>query len=947
MTHTDFEAEVKRILFQIKEKRITPEKGKEMIETAKQSLEHQDAVNCQTPEHKSSGVTDYAKDKERNLQKNIVGDIAVIGMSGRFPGADNLDEFWENLSNGVSSVTEVPKERWDISQYYDPDEDKMDKTNSKWGGFLKDIDKFDPAFFNISGMEAEVMDPQQRIFLEECWKALEDAGYANDYILGTKCGVFVGAAPRDYLSIVSENTDITAQAFWGNTGSILASRISYFLNLKGPAITIETACSSSLVSIHLACQSIRTGECDMAIAGGIWICTTPYYYIYTSNAGMLSPEGKCKTFDNEADGIVNGECAGSIILKDLNQAVRDGDSIYGVIKGSCINQDGKTNGITAPSSISQSRLELDVYEKYNINPETITFVEAHGTGTRLGDPIEVDALKTAFQKYTNKRQFCALGSVKTNIGHASIAAGIASVIKVLLALKNKKIPPSLNFIKENEQLDLKDSPFYVNTELKDWFEKDRNLRAAVSSFGFSGTNAHLVIEEYKNNEQRSGPPSYYLAPFSGRTKDELLKRMEDFLVWSKKNASLEEMRNICYSLSNCRKHFNYRKAFVVGGQEELNKKIDDFLNNEIADSDREERVDEADIGELYDKLKKYSEKSEMQENLLIQLKLFYESGRFISWEKVYSNNECKKVHLPVYPLKRDKYWVKHNPRYSTIHLKDQEKPLVHDNKSGLNGIRYMTYIDKVFHDSNSVSRWNGHTYFLWSNFIEMFFESGKSASEKEITGIMDMVCTSPEEFPENEQMLETSIYSLEGECYAEICGYADQNQVVYAQGRLLFEKEEVIGLPSITDIESFRIECRESLPFDLLNKRLADEFNIIYGQDFFGIMKLAISDDRTMALVDLAAGKQDFGYTINPGLVEMAFKLSLSLIKDSCSRHYYFDGFKSLVIYGAMKDECSIYIKLLECKEENTKSEWRYDVLFADADGGVVSVIHDYKVKGY
>ena len=361
-------------------------------------------------------------------------DVAIIGIAGRFPGARNVNEFWQNLAAGKSSIVEVPKERWDINAYYDADHRVLDKTHCRWGGFLSDIDQFDPVFFNLSGREAQLTDPQQRLFLEESWTALEDAGYATERIANSRCGVFVGVGQSDYLDkMIEEGLEREAQSFWGNDPSVLTARLSYFLNLKGATMAINSACSSSLVAIHLACQSILSGESELAIAGGAFLRTLPTFHIMNSNAAMLSPDGKCMTFDNRANGFVPGEGIGVLVLKRLQNALDDGDHIYGVIRSSGTNQDGRTNGITAPSTISQTDLELAVYRKGNIHPETISLIEAHGTGTKLGDPIEIEALTNAFRKFTEKKQYCAIGSVKTNIGHSVAAAGVAGVMKVLLS----------------------------------------------------------------------------------------------------------------------------------------------------------------------------------------------------------------------------------------------------------------------------------------------------------------------------------------------------------------------------------------------------------------------------------------------------------------------------------------------------------------------------------
>ena len=317
--------------------------------------------------------------------------------------------------------------------------------------------------------------------------------------------VFVGYSFIDYSTALTEERLSEPYAFTGNAASILASRIAYLLNLKGPCIAMDTACSSSLVAVHMACESIRSGTSRMALAGGVQVLTSGKFHQLAASVGMLSADGRCKTFDHRADGFVPGEGVGVVVLKPLDTAIHDGDPIHGVIKGSDINQDGKTNGITAPSAPSQTALLLSVYDKFGIRPENIGYVEAHGTGTELGDPIEVRALTHAFRKYTGKRRYCAVGSVKTNIGHTIAAAGISSLIKVLLCIKHRKLVPTLHLEKENRLIDFKDSPFFANTRLLDWQSiADAPRCAAVSSFGFSGTNAHVVVEEYEEEVRGEG-----------------------------------------------------------------------------------------------------------------------------------------------------------------------------------------------------------------------------------------------------------------------------------------------------------------------------------------------------------------------------------------------------------------------------------------------------------
>ena len=424
-------------------------------------------------------------------------DIAVIGISGRFPDAPDVEQFWQNLVAGRDSVREVPASRWVTTKYYDPDPAAPAKSYCKWAGLLDEVECFDPLFFNISPFEAEFMDPQQRLFVQEAWHAFEDAGYGPSTLSGKRCGVFVGVSSGDYQFLLMEaglGTD--AYVLLGNIIAILAGRIGYALNLKGPSLAIDTASSSSLVAVHHACQSIRTGESEIALAGGVAVLATPYTHILTAKTGALTRTGKCHTFDQSADGFVPAEGVAAILLKPLDKALADGDHIYGVIKGSACNQDGSTNGITAPSSESQKNMQLRVYRESGIDPSTVSYVECHGTGTKLGDPIEIAALTESFRTYTNEKQFCAIGSSKTNIGHALAACGIIGLVKVLLCLDRKQIPASLHFHNPNKHIAFEESPFYVNTQLRSWDVSKWPRRAAINSFGISGTNAHVVLEEF-------------------------------------------------------------------------------------------------------------------------------------------------------------------------------------------------------------------------------------------------------------------------------------------------------------------------------------------------------------------------------------------------------------------------------------------------------------------
>ncbi len=506
-------------------------------------------------------------------------DIAIIGISCRYPGAKNWQEFWENLKNGVDSITEVPPEKWADESWYNPDPNHPHTSYSKWSGFIDDVDKFDPFFFQISPTEAQYMEPQHRIFLEEAYHAIEDAGYAADSLKGKPCGVFVGAANGDYAELLFRSGLYTnRQVLTGNSVSVLPARIAYFLDLRGAVMAIETACSSSLVAIHQACESINRGECEMALAGGITLMLTPTQNIVTSQYKMLSPQGRCRTFDAAASGIVWSEGCGIVVLKGYEQAVKDGDRIYAIIKGSGINYDGKTNGITAPSSQSQVNLEKKIYEKLGINPATIGYVEAHGTGTPLGDPIEVGALTEVFSSYTDRKQFCPIGSVKTNIGHTAWAAGVASVIKSALCLYYRQLVPSLHFQEPNPHIDFAQSQFYVNTEYKSWDISPGEIRrVAVSSLGFSGTNAHAVLEEAPSVSAPQKPPKerpFHLLTLSAKSETSLMALIESYQNYLA--TSTVAIADICYTANTGRSTFTHRLALVATHPQEFAQKLRDY-----------------------------------------------------------------------------------------------------------------------------------------------------------------------------------------------------------------------------------------------------------------------------------------------------------------------------------------------------------------------------------
>jgi malonyl CoA-acyl carrier protein transacylase len=516
--------------------------------------------------------------------------IAIIGIGCRFPGAKDPESFWQLLRNGVDAIAQVPEDRWDIDAFYDPEPGTPGKMSTRWGGFLEQVDQFDPSFFGISPREVERMDPQQRLVLEVAWEALENAGLAPEKLAGSQTGVFMGVGNYDYGRLLAKDISrVNAYDGTGNTLSIAANRLSYILNLRGPSVLMETACSSSLVALHFACRSLLQEESNLCLVGGVSLMLSPEPFITYSHARMMAADGRCKTFDASADGYVRGEGCGVVVLKRLSDALRDEDNILAVIKGTAVNQDGLSNGLTAPNSPSQQVVIRQALKNAGVTPAQISYVEAHGTGTSLGDPIEVKSLKAVLMQGREPDQPCWLGSVKTNIGHLEAASGMASLIKVVLSLQHKEIPPHLHLKQLNPLISLEGTTFSIPTESQPWLAGTESRLAGISAFGFGGTNCHAILEEAPSEEMRkvpnrisplaqnsitssngastpqhslNGDRPFHLLSLSAKSEKalrELAQRYTDFLATHPEIS----LADVCFTANTGRSHFDYRLAVVT------------------------------------------------------------------------------------------------------------------------------------------------------------------------------------------------------------------------------------------------------------------------------------------------------------------------------------------------------------------------------------------------
>jgi len=615
--------------------------------------------------------------------------IAIIGIAVRFPKADSLQDFWDNLENGIDAIRDFPLSRRKDTDSYLRGKGLLHKDFSYVkGAFLEKVDRFDYRFFGLSHREASLMDPCQRLFLETAWQAIEDSGYGGDGLFGSNTGVYLGFSndfdtETTYKRYIAEMApESMPVAIAGNIKAIIASRLSYLLDLRGPSMLVDTTCSSSLVAVHTACQAIRSGECDLAIAGGIELHLLPLKVADREKLGIESSDYKTKSFDDRSDGSGNGEGVAVVVLKPLDRAVRDRDSIYAVIKGSAVNQDGSSIGLTAPNAFAQEQVILRSWKEAGIDPAQLSYVEAHGSGTPLGDPIEITGLKNAFKYYTDAKQFCGVGSVKTNLGHLGNCAGIAGLIKSALALHHKKLPASLHFQRPNRKINFQSSPLYVVDELTEWpAQGDSPRLCGVSSFGLSGTNCHAVLEESLPERSTLNRSVFRggVLPLSAKSVWSLQRLVEQYNKFLAEPQTIDPA-DLCYTAAVGRGHYDHRLAIVFAGFEELKKTVRRLAEHGVETAQFPDAVygvhrnaaggsqpdsplareEEERISGISDKLSAAPDLLELR-----QLAKLYTTGGNVRWQLVYP--EGKRVRLPVYPFNPTRCWLDAPSQSSYFH----------------------------------------------------------------------------------------------------------------------------------------------------------------------------------------------------------------------------------------------------------------------------------------
>jgi len=835
--------------------------------------------------------------------------IAIVGMSCRLPGGANSPQhYWDLLLQGFDGISEIPKDRWDINEYFDADPNALGKMYTRSGGFLQDIDiaQFDAEFFGISPRETEIMDPQHRLLLEVSWEAFENAGYTINSLSGSKTGVFVGISTHDYGDLLEKaGISETVNSYFGtgNSHSAAIGRLSYLFGLQGPNMAIDTACSSSLLAIHLACQSLHSGESDLAIAGGVNLMINPNLTLYFCKSHMLAADGHCKTFDKSADGYVRGEGCGIIVLKRLSDAQRDGDNILGLVKGTATNQDGMSGGLTVPNGVAQQAVIEQALTNAKLNAADIDHIEVHGTGTRLGDPIEAQALAKVFGQHRKYQNPLLISSVKTNIGHLEAAAGIAGIIKLILSLQHEIIPPHRNFKEINPAINLDEIPARIPLEATPWPRNERIRRAGISGFSFSGSNVHVVIEEAPEVKLKTVPiellQKQHLLLISAKSDAALTQNVQHYLDYLKRVSSIS-IEDICYTSQVARNRFEKQVA-VIGSS----------------------------LAELIQKL---------------------ETGDYLSAEKIanysyteLSKNYFHKVSLPTYPFQRQYYWA--NILRQVNHknqLGEEIHPLLGIHLPAVANQSTLVFEKTLNLKDTDLSYLKDHTVFNHivfpgAGYIELALASlAYQENTLQMLKLSEISIESPLLLSDLDsitvqvlihQTREIEIYSKQG--------VNDWHLHMRAKGSLTAPVFEMYNL------EALRSQMTTEVDIQQLYQRFTAN-GIDYGSNFQTIQSLHSTGTEAIAAINVKENN-DNRYHAYPTLLDGVFQVLAWLIEEKYDLHatYLPIGADVINLYSGLGASCIAYVKLVGKGTDTITA----DLILFTQSGQVLMTVAGLKAK--
>lgn len=893
-------------------------------------------------------------------------DIAIVGISGKFPNSRNLDEYWENLKNGVNCVSEIPGDRWQWAEYYSEDRNSAGHHYSKWGGFIEGFDQFDPLFFNISPKEAELLDPQDRLFLEQCWLAMEDAGYTKQRLhdishskSGNAVGVFVGSMYQEYPLFAAEASVLGEKIGIDSGIGSISARVSFFWDFNGPCMTLDTACSSSLTAIHQACMALKSGQISAAIAGGVNLTIHPNKYLNLSEGQFISSKGHCASFGADGDGYIPGEGLGVVILKRLADAEKDNDQIYAVIKGAAINHGGRASGYTVPNPKAQAEVISAAISQAKVDPGSINYVEAHGTGTSLGDPIEVAGLTNAFNatRLNDNEHHCWLGSAKSNIGHCEAAAGIAGIAKIALQLKHKQIAPSIHSKHLNPHIEFSATPFEVNQELRNWPAlkvdgKRLPRRAGISSFGAGGANAHFILEEYiAKSDRRQFQPADEQAVILSAKDSERLKSQAKLLLEYVQDKKIDKhtLSRIAYTLQVGREPLNERIAILCNSSGELVDKLASFVDSDtIVDKVFRGKIESRSL--LEDKAKKKTVNS--KSGTLSEICAAWVRGSDVDWNSYYGAGTPTIISLPSQPFLRERYWLPVSASSSKKQngtVQHQINSLVQENKSDLYTLKFRSmFSGREFYFTDHVVA--GKKMLPASAYIEMVQSAVLAVCDTNIdehsVRIRNISWQSPVVFSDSDTELfieleETGDKQFDFSVYTTSGPDVDKEQIHCLGNAELSEMkksyvEETDLYDRIRRCFSSDTRFQDVSPEKLYE--LFDKCEIAYGPAHKGINSIKSNSKEAIAELILPESIKESvsQYTVHPGLLDSAFQVSKAIDFDENWQRKVMElpySIDSIEVLRPFQKNMLAWLKRVD--EGVNKLIKKYDIHVYDSDGNL------------
>ncbi len=900
-----------------------------------------------------------SKPVKSNMQGTEEYKTAIIGISGQIGPAHNTEEFWELITSGCDMVRDFPVDRLENAEklfkkkYFKELPDNLGQC-----AYMDCIDTFDAELFQIAPIEAEYMDPVQRIMLESVWTTIEDAGYGGDKLRGSRTGVYIGySSPNVQYSEVVEDADLytAGVAVSGNVNSIIASRISYLLDLQGPAMIVDTACSSSLLAVQLACEQLRNGEIDTAIAGGIRIMMLPR--IREGNSiGIESSTERTRTFDKSADGTGGGEGVVSLLLKPYKQAKKDKDHIYAVIRGCSSNQDGSSVGITAPNASAQEKVIRSAWKSAGIDPETVSYIEAHGTGTKLGDPIEITGIQQAFRKYTDKKQFCAIGSVKSNIGHLDCAAGLAGLLKVVLMLNKKQIPPTLHFVSPNKEINFIQSPVYIEDKLKDWEPgKDGIRRAGISSFGMSGTNCHMILEEEPDSTLQNSENEINLLCISGKNEKATKELLAAYVGYLKKHPQVD-WKAFCYTANTGRGHYQYRIAVVADSVDNFLQMADHLEHSKTVLYGRnriEEKKTEDEAGvitrkewkelsekatKLYQELQVKKETGERDKKLL-QLARYYIDGATIQWKTV-KDSEYK-ISIPTYVFQHKHYWHEMQERDIAIRKTKKLHPLVHEVLADTYDRRiYQTILSNENcwelkeHIINNVHVLPGTALIEIAHFAVADYLGTDAFALENLVYMVPLSCE------ENQQVILHTVVSEEGEELYVRARSRNSQGVWTPHIELKVRQEKTIITKQVESVGEIRKRCK---PVDITRSEENNNSIVQIESTRWNNISSAFANENELLLefkMKEELQKDSAHYYLYPSLLDPAINSGNYLLKET----YLPFSCKYMKFMTGIPSQFYSYIVRKTTAKDN-KELALFDIVLFTEDGNIFGQLKDYCIK--